>query len=65
VDEKEISFREVVALAYDNPPSGPNIVFTVTYQRGHGNKPEGDLTEGGTVKVKEGMSFIVSFTDKS
>lgn len=65
VSEKEISFTEVVALAFDNVPSGPNIEFTVTYRRGHGDKPEGSLVDGGTVKVKEGMIFNVTATDKS
>jgi hypothetical protein len=65
VTEKELSFAEIVALAFDNPPTGPNIVFTVTYRRGHGNKPEGTLVEGETVKVKDGMIFNVTATDKS
>jgi Multiubiquitin len=40
-------------------------MFTVTYRRGEGNKPEGTLVEGETVKVKEGMIFNVTATDKS
>ena len=63
--KKELSFRAVVSLAYDgNPPSGPNWEFTVTHQRGGGNKP-GSLTPGESVKVKEGMIFDVRATDKS
>lgn len=65
VSDKDISFAEVVALAFDNVPTGPNIVFTITYRRGQGNKPEGTLVEGATVKVKEGMIFNVTATDKS
>ncbi len=65
VTTKEISFAEVVALAFDNPPQGENIVITVTYRRGEGNKPEGILVEGETVKIKEGMIFNVTATDKS
>lgn len=61
----EVSFEELVALAFDNPPKGPNIVFTITYRRGQGNKPEGTLTPGETVKVKDGMIFNVTATDKS
>jgi hypothetical protein len=64
VASNEISFDEVVALA-DNLPSGENVVYTITYRRGHGHKPEGTLTEGHTVKVKEGMIFNVRATDKS
>jgi hypothetical protein len=65
VTDKDIAFAEVVALAFDSVPTGPNIVFTVTYRRGHGNKPEGTMVEGDTVKVKEGMIFNVTATDKS
>jgi hypothetical protein len=64
VTTKELSFAEIVALAFDNPPTGPNILFTVTYRRGEGNKPEGTLVEGETVKIKEGMVFNVTATDK-
>ena len=65
VTSKELSFDEVVALAFDNPPTGQNIIFTITYRRGEGNKPEGTLVEGETVKIKEGMIFNVTATDKS
>lgn len=65
VTKKELSFAEIVALAFDNPPQGENIVITVTYRRGEGNKPEGSLVEGETVKIKEGMIFNVAATDKS
>jgi hypothetical protein len=65
VTSKELTFDEVVGLAFDNPPTGPNITFTITYRRGHGEKPEGSLVEGGAVKVKDGMIFNVKATDKS
>jgi hypothetical protein len=65
VTAKELSFAEIVALAFDTPPSGPNILFTVTYRRGEGNKHEGTLVEGETVKIKDGMIFNVTATDKS
>jgi len=62
---KELSFAQFVALAFDTPPTGENIVFTITYRRGHGDKPEGSLVEGETVKIKKGMIFNVTATDKS
>ncbi|MBD2512708.1 multiubiquitin domain-containing protein [Nostoc sp.] len=65
VTAKELSFTEIVALAFDNPPTGGNIVFTLTYRKGEGNKPEGTLVEGETVKIKDGMIFNVTATDKS
>ena len=65
VTGKELTFAEVVALAFNPPPSGPNVFLTITYRRGQGNKPEGVLVEGETVKIKEGMIFNVTATDKS
>lgn len=61
----DLTFNELVVLAFDNPPSGENIVFTITYRKGHGNKPEGSLAEGESVKAKDGMIFNVTPTDKS
>lgn len=62
---KEISFEELVALAYPNPPQGGNIAYTVSYRRAHGNKPEGTLKASEAVKVKDGMIFDVTATDLS
>jgi len=61
---KEITFEQVVDLA-NLGPRGENIVFTVTYKRGHGDKPEGSMVEGDVIKVKDGMLFHVTRTDKS
>ncbi|HUF72862.1 MAG TPA: multiubiquitin domain-containing protein [Gammaproteobacteria bacterium] len=60
-----LTFNELIALAYNNPPTGEFIYWTITYRKGHGDKPEGTLTEGGSVKPKEGMVFNVTYTDKS
>ena len=65
VTSRELSFADIIALAFDNPPTGQNIVFTVTYRRGEGQKPEGTLVEGETVHIKDGMIFNVTATDKS
>jgi hypothetical protein len=65
VDDKDISFEEVVALAFDPVPRGPNVLLTVSYRRGQGEKPQGTLTAGESVRVKKGMIFDVTATDKS
>ena len=66
VAQKEISFEEVVNLAFDNhPPTGDNIVLTVTFSRGDEGRKEGSLLPGASVKVKKGMVFDVTATDKS
>jgi hypothetical protein len=63
---KEISYEQVVNLAYDgNPPAGENVQITVGYHRGHGEKPAGDLEPGESVKVKDDMVFDVTATDRS
>lgn len=65
VTQQELSYWEVVRLAFDNPQINENIVYTVTYKRGPHDKPEGTMVEGDSVKVKSGMIFNVTRTDKS
>ena len=65
VEKDDLCFDDVIQLAYDNPPYGENTLFSVTYRRGNGNKPDGSLTTGECVKAKEGMIFDVTATDKS
>ena len=66
VPKKEyITYAEVVTLAHPDFPQHPEITYSVTYTRGHGHKPEGILSPGGSVKVKEGMSFVVNRTGQS
>ena len=62
----EITVAQVIALAFDNPPSGPNVQFTITYRKGgNEHRPEGTMSGSDTVKVKEGTVFNVTATDKS
>jgi hypothetical protein len=63
VEKDELSFDDVVKLAFPTPPAGSDG-FTVLYQRGHGNK-DGSLVEGDTIKVKDGMIFDVTPTHLS
>lgn len=65
VASKELTFDQVLALAFDPVPTGDNWEFTIAFRRGHGNKPEGTLSPGETLKVKEGMIIDVTATDKS
>ncbi len=61
----EISYAEVVTLEVPNFAQHPEITYSVKYTNGHGNKPEGILSPGGSVKVKDGMIFSVSETGQS
>lgn len=63
--DKEITFDQVVELAFGSVSPDPNIIYTITYKRGEGNKPEGTMVKGDTVKVKEGMIFNATSTNKS
>jgi hypothetical protein len=65
VDKGELTFEELVAIAFPTVPTGPNVLITISYRRGHGDKPDGSLLPGESVKVKDGMKFVVSATDKS
>ena len=64
VDHKHLSFDEVVALT-PGLPSGPTILYTITYLKGPHQNPQGSLVEGQTVTIKNGMRFNVTATDKS
>lgn len=66
VETEFLSFEDVINLRFDNnPPQGENWVFTVTYRNGPRENPKGSLTKGNTVKIKNGMIFDVTATDKS
>jgi hypothetical protein len=61
----EITYAEVVTLEVPDYAQHPEITYSVRYKRGIGNKPEGILTPGASVKVKDGMIFSVSETGQS
>ncbi len=60
-----LSFDQVVALAFNPVPTGPYIMFSITYEDGPRANPDGTLTKGETVRIKDGMKFRVTETDKS
>ena len=62
---EHITYAEVVTLAYPDYPQHPEITYSVTYTKGPVEKPEGILSPGGSVKVKEGMVFRVNRTGQS
>ena len=61
----DITYAEVVTLEVPDYAQRTNITYSVKYKNGHGKKPEGILSPGGSVKVKEGMVFSVSSTGQS
>lgn len=65
IQKERLTFEEVIALAFDNPPTGDGVQFTVQYSRGHSDKPKGTLVEGQSVQTKDGMEFDVTPTNRS
>ena len=65
VDSKELTFNQVVELAFGKVSNNPNICYTITYKRGPGQNPEGSMVEGDIVRINKGMIFNVTQTDKS
>ena len=63
VKEHQLTYLQVVQLAYPGEVPTDTIVFTVTYSDPHGK--DGSLVEGGEVIVKDGMIFNVRKTDQS
>lgn len=65
VHATELTFTQILALAFDPLPTGENWVFTVTYSNGPPPRPEGSLIAGQSVRINDKMVFNVTATDKS
>jgi hypothetical protein len=61
----DISYDQVVTLEEPNYSPASGISYSVKFTKGNGDKPEGTLSPGATVKVKDGISFTVSETGQS
>ena len=65
VERDELSFDELVDLAFEDPARGPQIVFTITFREAGGRISEGELDEGQRLKVRDGTIINVTRTDQS
>ena len=65
VEKQEMTYEQIVTLAFPDFHQHSERNYSVKYVKGHGNKPEGILSPGGKVKVKDGMEFTVSPTGQS
>jgi len=63
--EKTITFEQVIVLAYGTYDNNEDKGYTVTYDRGPHQNPEGTLVKGERVFVKDKMIFNVKQTGKS
>ena len=65
VASEELTFDELVDLAFDDPARGPQIVFTITFREAGGRVTEGELDEEQRLKVQDGAIINVTRTDQS
>ena len=63
VNGKDISYTQVVQLAFPDDQGNDAIEYTVAYANPHGQ--DGTLVNGQNVHIKEGMIFNVSKTNRS
>ena len=63
--ERKISFEQVVKLAFGTIVNSDTTIYTVTYSKGPAENPKGSMVKGNVVKVRDGMVFNVTKTDKS
>ena len=62
---QELSYDQIIAMVYSTQEEQQRN-YTVSFERGHAEKPEGFITKNGnTVKAKDGMKFFVDLTGES
>lgn len=64
VEDKKISYEQLIELAFGKLELTPNTVYTVTYSKGR-NEDKGSMIEGDILTLKKGMVINVTRTDKS
>lgn len=64
-EKKQISFKQVIILAYGQYNDKPTMVYTVAYEDGPKQNPEGSMFKDSVVYVKNKMCFHATATDKS
>ena len=64
VDSNSVTFEEIVALGFPNQ-GGTNVVFSMTYRKASSKPHAGELSNGGSIRVKKGTIFNVTRTVQS
>ena len=62
---RTLSYEDAVILAYGNCADSDSVIYTVTYSNGPKKNRKGILVKGESVRVRKGMIFNVSRSDKS
>jgi hypothetical protein len=65
VPGREVTYEEILDLAFPGPHSDLNVIFSMTYRHAASHPSAAELGPGGTVKVREGTIFNVTRTVKS
>jgi hypothetical protein len=63
--KRQITFEEVVALAFPNNVNYESSAYTVIYSGGPKQNPKGSMVKGDTVFVTNKMNFNVTATNRS
>lgn len=64
-ERENMSFGELVDLAFDSSQKGAQIIFTITFRNAAGRFSEGELDVRQTLKVQDGTIVNVTRTDQS
>lgn len=65
VHTRFLTYQQLVELAFPGSQHPPQTVYTIDYDHGPHDHPEGSVVDGQQIRVKEGMEFYVSVSDKS
>lgn len=65
VPTNEVTFEQVVQLAFPGCQADSNVLFSMTYRHAASKPHAGELGAGGTVELKKGTIFNVTKTIKS
>ena len=62
---EKITYAQVVTLEVPNYAEHPEVTYSVKFKNGPRKRPEGSLSAGASVEVRDGMIFSVSETGQS
>lgn len=63
--KENLTYEEVVKLAYGNYVNSDTVIYTVVYSNGPKENKKGTMVKGSSVVVRKGMIFNVGRSDKS
>jgi hypothetical protein len=65
VSSPRLSYWDVVQLGFPDANPAEEIIYSIDYTGGPHQSPEGTLSAGQFVRIKDGMKFYVTPSDKS